>query len=384
MIAAILRSLLLALLVPAMTGCGQAIELSTARATESAAARPQDVDFATAAVVALPDNWRRSRPATVATVWYSVPLDPALAAVRSRERLAVVVPHVAEEAAFWLNGKRLEAPGGLGAMRNRAIWIELPAAGLRPAGNTLEVRVEGVTHVRSGLSPLRLGPAAELRLGYEARRFAQTTLPFVLIVLLTVGFFAAIPLWLKTRRSAHLFFVALCALWLPRAVIMTSPVASVPATFPLTVLIVVVSLAATAMVALLGLEYLPASTRFRRDYSRAVVTGAALSALATLGWALAEPLTPRAFSMLHWPIYALLVGLALLYARAALLAPRAAVVFTAGALAAWAVAVSHDIALLYDFTEFESFLWSPAAMLLVLLALAWRTVEGLGQRAQRA
>ena len=359
-----------------MTGCSQAIDLTTARATESAAARPQEVDFATAAAVTLPDNWRRSRPATVTRVWYSVPLDDALAAARSREHLAIVVPHVAEEAAFWLNGKRLEAAGGgLGATRNRVIWIDLPASSLRAAGNTLEIRVDGVVHVRSGLSRMRLGRAAELRAGYEARRVAQTTLPFVLIVVLAVAFVTAIPLWLKTRRPAHLLFAALCALWLPRALIMASPVASVPATFPLTVLIVAVSLAATALVALLGLEYLPGSAQLHRDYRRAVVACAVLSTLATLGWALAEPLTPRAFSMLHWPIYALLVGLALLYARAALLAPRAPIVFTGGALAAWALAVGHDIALLHDLTDFDGFLWSPAGMLLLLLALAWRSVE---------
>jgi hypothetical protein len=304
-----------------------------------------------------------------------VPLDAALGAVRGRERLAIVVPHVAEDAAFWLNGKRLQAGSGLGATRNRVIWIDLPASGLRPAGNTLEIRVEGVIHVRSGLSPMRLGPAAELRVGYEARRFAQTALPFILIVLLAVAFLAAVLLWLKTRRPAHLFFAALCALWLPRALIMASPVASVPATAPLTVLIVAVSLAATTLVALLGLEYLPGAAQFRRDYRRAVIVCAALSVFATLGWALAEPLTPRAFSMLHWPIYALLIGLAVAYARAALLAPRAATVFTAVALAAWTIATTHDIALLYDLTAFDSFLWSPAAMLLLLVALAWHTAR---------
>jgi hypothetical protein len=356
-----------------VTGCTQAIELTTARATDSAAARPHDVDFANASQVALPDNWRRTRPATVTTVWYSVPLDAALATMRSRERLAIVVPHVAEEASFWLNGERIEAAGGLAATRNRVIWIDLPASGLRPAGNALAVRVDGVVHVRSGLSSMRLGPAAELRAGYEARRFAQTTLPFVLIALLAFAFFAAIPLWLKTRRPADLLFVALCALWLPRAVIMASPVASVPATFPLTVLIVLVSLAATALAALLVLEYLPGAVQLRRDYRRAMVTCTVLSALATLGWALAEPLTPRAFSMLHWPVYTLLVGLALLYARAALLAPRAATVATAGTLAAWTLAVAHDIALLLDLTDFDAFLWSPAAMLLLLVALGWRT-----------
>jgi hypothetical protein len=368
-----LKSLLLALLIPALTGCGQAIDLTTARATESAAVRPQEVDFATAPLVTLPDNWRRSRPATVAVVWYSVPLDAALLTLRDRERLAVVVPHVAEEASFWLNGAPLEAGGGLGATRNRVIWLDLPASALRSAGNTLEVRVDGVVHVRSGLSRMRLAPAAELRSGYEARRFARTTLPLVLIAVLAAAFLAAIPLWLRRRHPAQLLFIGLCVLWLPRALLMASPVASVPATFTLTLLIVVVSLAATALVALLALEYLPAGEQLRRDYRRAVLVCLALSALATLGWALVEPLTPRAYSMLHWPIYALLVGLALLHVRAALLVPRRSVAFTAIALAAWAIAVVHDIAMLNDLTAFDSFLWSPGGMLVLLGAFAWNT-----------
>jgi hypothetical protein len=370
-----LKSLLLALLVLAATGCGQAIDLTRARATESTAARPQDVDFATAPLVTLPDNWRRSRPDRATTVWYSVPLDAALTALPGREGLAIVVPHVAEEASFWLNGARLEAGGGLGATRNRVIWLDLPAAGLRAAGNTLEVRVDGVVHVRSGLSPPRLGTAAELRPGFEARRFARTTLPLVLIAVLAAAFLAAIPLWLKRRHPAQFLFIGLCALWLPRALLMASPVAAVPATFTLTVLIVVVSLAATALVALLALEYLPAGRELRRDYRRAVIVCLALSTLATLGWALVEPLTPRAFSMLHWPIYALLIGLALLHVRAALFVPRGAIVFTAIALAAWAIAVVHDIAMLNDLTAFDSFLWSPGAMLLLLIAFGSRGLE---------
>jgi hypothetical protein len=373
-----LRSLLLALLVAALTGCAQAIDLTTARAVESAAARPQDVDFRAASTVALPDNWRRTRSAATATatVWYAVPLDAALAQVRSRDRLALVVPRVAEEATFWLNGERLTPAAGLGATRNRAIWLDLPA-GLRPTGNALEVRVEGVPLVRNGLSAIRLGSAAELRFAYEARRFVQTTLPLLLLVLVPIAFFAALALWLKTRRRTHLLFMALCVLWLPRAAVMVSPLAGLPPAGPVALLIVLTSLAATALVALLGLEYLEGAPAFRRDYRRVVGVCAVLSGWAAIGWALVEPLSPRAFSVLHWPTYAHLVVLAGAHAWAAWRNPRPAIVCTALALAGWAVAAAHDFAQLHDATAFDSFFWSPTAVLLVFLVFGWRSLEAL-------
>jgi hypothetical protein len=369
-----LQSFLLAFLLAA-AACAQAVELTTARAVEDAAARPQEVDFTGAPLETLPDNWRRTRSPDTATVWYSVPLDDALAAVRSRDGLAVVVPRVAEEGAFWLNGEPLSPAYGFGAARNRTVWIDLPAAALRASGNTLEVRVQGVPQVRSGLSEIRLGPAAELRLGYEARHVVQTTLPLGLLLALPAAFLVALALWLKTRRGTHLLFMALCVLLLPRAAVMATPFAGLPLIAPLAVLVALTSLAATTLVALLGLDYLEGAAQFRRDYRRAVIVSAVLCGAAAVGWATIEPLTPRTFGLLYLPIFANLVVLALAHARVALLAPRAAVVCTALALLAWTAAAAHDLAMLNDLTDFDSFFWSPAGIVLVFLAFAWRSLE---------
>ncbi len=344
---------------------------------ESAAARPQEVDFAPAAVIALPDSWRRTRRDERAVVWYSVPLDAALQAQPGRSDLALVVPRVAEEAEFWLNGERLEAAPGAGTTRNRAHWFDLPSAALRPAGNALEVRVAGSPGVRNGLSAVRFGPAAELRAGYEARRFLQTTLPFFVMFLVGLALFAAIPLWLKTRRRAHLLFMVLCALWVTRAAAIAAPASLLLASGAAWIAVTVASLGATTLLAILGVEYLEGAGPSWQRFRRAVVACAALSALAAIGWAAAAPLTPVVSSVLHWPLFAMLLAITAAHLRSALISPRPASVFTAAALTVWALSGIHDFAQVLDLTDFDSFFWSPSAIFLVFLALIWRTVEGL-------
>jgi hypothetical protein len=297
-----------------------------------------------------------------------------------REGLALVVPRVAEDATFWLNGERLNVAPGLVATRNRALWIDLPASGLRPSGNVLQVRVEGMPLVRNGLSQIRFGTAEELRPGYQARRFAQSALPLALFFLVPAAFLGAIPLWLKTRRPTYLLFMALCLCWLLRSVVVATPAASLPSTGPLALLVVLASLAATSIIALLGLEYLDGMPAFRRDYRRIVIIAAALCGTAAVVWALLEPLTPRALGLLHWPINAHLFALAVAHVYTAVLSPRPALVGTALGMTAWAVAVAHDLAMLHDVTDFDSFFWSPAGVLLVFLAFAWRSLEARKQR----
>lgn len=379
-----MRLFLLALFLP-VVATAQTVDLTTARAVENAAAaRPQEVDFSGAEVVALPDNWRRVQREERAIVWYSVPLDTALKALAGRGALAVVVPRVAEEGEVWLNGERLEADSGIGTTRNRVLWFDLPPAALRPAGNALEVRVEGSPGVRNGLSAMRLGPPGELRLAYETRRFLQTTLPFVAIFLIGLALFAAIPLWLKTRRQAHLLFIVLCALWILRTALIAGPASAALAGGAVWVALTVASLAATALLAIVGIDYLEGAGPFWRRFRRAVVACAALSALATAAWTAVAPLTPPVSSVLHWPLFAMLLAISVAQVRAALIAPRPANVFTAAALVVWAITGVHDFAQILDWTDYDSFFWSPSAIFLVLLALIWRTVERLALRRGRA
>lgn len=372
------------LLLAGSVSSAASLELTTAAAVESPAERPQQVDFTHAKIVALPDNWRRTRPGEYGVVWYAVPLDAALQTVPDRTQLALVVPRVAEKGDFWLNGERLEVGTGFGSTRNRALWFDLPPSSLHRAGNTLEIRVAGLPSVRNGLSAIRFGPASALRLGYETRRFLQTSLPFFLMFLVGLALFAAIPLWLKTRRRSHLLFMALCAFWLPRTIFMASPAAALPGNNVAWFFIIMASFAGTTLIAILGVEYLERGGPFWRRFRRAIVICAALSALAAAGWALAAPLTPAAASLLHWPLFTLLVVVVIGHLRAALIAPRPATSFTAAALTLWALAAFHDLAQLQDLTDFDSFFWSPSAVFPVFLALIWRTVESLALARGRA
>jgi len=168
---------------PAIAQERVSIEINTARSLEGRdAVRPQEVDFAAARDTALPDNWLRTRPTFRGVVWYAVPLDGALAALsmRSDEERVVLVPRVADRGEFWLNGERL--PTEIGVTRNQTLWLPLPPHALRPAGNFLQVRVEGVGEVRDGLSTLELGTASALRLAYETRRLFQTLIPVLTVL----------------------------------------------------------------------------------------------------------------------------------------------------------------------------------------------------------
>lgn len=355
----------------------QTVDLTTARIVESPAARPQEVDFSSATAVALPDNWRRARRDENGVVWYSVPLDASLRVLPARERLALVVLRVAEEGDFWLNGERLEVGAGFGTTRNRALWFDLPPSALRATGNELQIRVAGSRGVRNGLSAIRLGPGAELRAGYELRRFLQTSLPFFVMFLIVVALFAAIPLWLKTRRRAHLLFMLLCAVWLPRTVVMAGPATAMPESNAAWFVVTLLSVAGAALIAILGIEYLEGARPFWARFRRWIVAVAVLSSVAVMVRAVLAPMTPAVFSMLHWPLFAMMLAVAAAHVRDALIAPRPATVFTGAALVLWGVAGLHDLAQVQDAVDFDSFFWSPSAMFPVFLALIWRTVESL-------
>jgi hypothetical protein len=222
---------------------------------------------------------------------------------------------------------------------------------------------------------MRLGAPGELRFAYEAKRFLQTSLPFFVVFLVALSLFAVIPLWLKTRRRAHLLYMALCVLWLPRTAVIVSPAGALPDNNAMWVAVILSSLGATALIAVLGVEYLERAGRSWQRLRRAIVACAALCGFGTLAWAFAAPLTPAAFSVLHWPLIAMLMAITAGHLRGALVSPRPASVFTAAALAVWALCVIHDFAQVHDLTDFDSFFWSPAGIVLVFLAFAWRSLE---------
>lgn len=350
-------------------------------------ATPAQLDMAQARPATLPDNWRRVRPDSSGTVWYAVPLDAALARLGEPRPadLALVVPRLADGGALWLNGHLLETAGGTGGShtRNRTLWLPVPPQLLRPEGNLLHVRVTGSGAARGGLSAVTLGSAGSLRPAYELRRFVQTTVPQMLTFAVTVCFFGAVPLWLRTRRRADLLFALICLSWLPRAVLVLSPQAGPPG--PWNLLFALAStLLTTSLIVSFHLETHGRDGPGWRRYARLVWATSAATVLAGLVLAADGRLRPASAALLHLPYFALaLVPLGQLALEAWRERSRVQGLLTLTLAVWWGTAV-HDAAVALDLLAFDELFWAPVAALLVLLALVWRTQQTLAFRRAEA
>ncbi len=116
--------------------------------------------------LALPDNWRFGGPQLSGLAWYRLRfnMDPV-----PREPQALYLPRLALIGEFRLNGSlltpdaRFDEPGRKGVrMDDAPVYVVLPSGLFRRGENVLEVRLQGDRHIRSGLSAVRLGPAAAL------------------------------------------------------------------------------------------------------------------------------------------------------------------------------------------------------------------------------
>lgn len=367
-----------ALLLPAGAHAAPTVSLTRAEAVPSEAARPADVDFGAAVPVALPDNWLRTRAGFEGVVWYRIALDEALreAGVPAGSSLVLVVPRLADAGALWFNGERLETGGAGEYTRNRALWIPLPPQALRTAGNTLHVRVSGHATARGGLSRIHLGPQDALRPAYEARRLFQNTIPTTLMFSVVVCLLGAVALFLKTRRRMDLMFAVLCLAWLPRAVVLLSPVAGPPGQ-----LAMLFALASTqvsnALVVLLIVEHGKWTGPFWQRYRRILWIVIAVCFAAGAVLAFAGELRPALLGVLHWPFFALALVTCAAQIRRAWGTRGRSDVAMALTLVAWGVAVAHDFTIAADRSDFDAFFWAPVAALLVLLNLVWRALESL-------
>lgn len=354
----------------------EAVKIDTARAIAASAARPADVDFAAADAVRLPDNWRRTRAGFAGVVWYEVALDPALAALGTREGLALTLPRMADGGDLWLNGERLDVRAAGEFTRNRTPWIDIPPQLLKEAGNRLLVRVRGSADARGGLSELALGGAAALRPGYELRRLFQNGIPQTLTFSVVICVFGAIPLWLKTRRRMDFLFALLCIAWLPRALLILAPSAGTPSQWGM-LLAHASTLLSNALIVVLMLEHSRWQGPFWDRYLR-VLWGAVVACFAAgaLLAALGE-MRPTYLALLLWPYFSLALVPVGAQVRQAWRTRRRSDVSMAVTLVAWCVAVVHDFGVGLDKTAFDALFWAPTAALLVLLNLIWRTLESL-------
>jgi signal transduction histidine kinase len=372
-----------------LSGTAHAAQLSIAVAIDGAeaATRPSQVNFEAGTTVALPDDWLQTRDDTTTVVWYQVNLDAALAKLRQEAQRAkqpstgwvAVVPRAANQAEFWLNGERLDLgidAGSARATRNRTLWLELPESALMPAGNTLQVRIQGVAYTRSGLSAITLGAPADLWTGYQVRRFFQTTIPSTLTVALVATLMGAASLWLKTRQTAHAMILMLSIAWLLRALVVTNPAAGTPGLAELLALLVS-SLLGSLTVVLLMLDFLDLKGRFWRNCVRFSWASLAVATAIGLAAAAAGHLTPKLIAVLHWPFVAVAQIVLAAHVRKAFVQPSAVQIFIAFSLVVGGIAGINDLAQINALTAFDSIFWSPTTNLLLLLAIIWRIVKRL-------
>jgi signal transduction histidine kinase len=181
-------------------------------------------DDAPAQLVALPDEWSRSRPDTRGPVWYRVAFD-ARGAEASGELFALYVARACSTIEVQLNGHRVHVGGRLvepvTRRCNHPQLIALPAALMRAGINTVDVKVVGepLASVASrqragGLSAMQLGLHAELAPAHARQHLLHVTLPLTAsAMLLLVGVFMLLIGGLKRAHSHLVYFGAFAIGW---------------------------------------------------------------------------------------------------------------------------------------------------------------------------
>lgn len=179
-------------------------------------------DTGQALTVALPDTWKQRALSPAGSGRYRISFtldqDPA-----DSEAWALRAERLSRWHRVWLNGELVHASKDSPEARLHASpvvsWLEVPSRLLRVGRNELELEL--YYHRRGGLSELWLGPAAELRPGYEWLLLRQSVLPqwlnmlaagFSLLLLLVwserrqeraLGLFAALALLTSLRNSLY-------------------------------------------------------------------------------------------------------------------------------------------------------------------------------------
>ena len=355
------------------------VGLTTAVRIDMNVRRPEELDISGGETLALPDNWSRTRPGHTGSAWYVIPLDKPLLqlTVPPGTPLALMVPRLAHEGEVWLNDDRLIPSDGAVHTRNRTLWYSISPSSWRTSGNMLQVRVTGVAHTRSGLSAMSLGEAAALRPAYLARWVPQTLVSQVLAISAALAFFVVLPLWWKRRERVQALFLVFCLLWFPRGLIVFSTATAPPMPMALA-LLSAMGILQSIVVAELVVATWPNFTWWRR-FRQWMYGVAILTLTGTVLFAQSGSFRPVSLVAAQVPLIILLLVPLMVTVRAALLIPRASHVSLALALSAWWCTALHDLAQAIDLTSYDSFFWTPNAILVVLAIFAWRAVAGLAQ-----
>jgi signal transduction histidine kinase len=189
--------------------------LERAEAIVSAAERPPVAGERWQAV-ALPDNWRQTRPQATRAVWYRIPFDAT-----GMDSPAVLIPRLASSGQVWLNGSRLwdgraRSPDASFSW-NEPLLLVLPTGLLQAQGGVLEIQVQGEPRYRAGLSQLQLAPHAQLEPFHHWRQLWQNDGALVSNVVSLVAGVLMLLMWLRSQRDPmYLFFSLATVAWAAR------------------------------------------------------------------------------------------------------------------------------------------------------------------------
>ena len=181
-------------------------------------------DETAAQVVALPDDWARTRPLQNTPLWYRLRFD-AVGADATAGPLALYIERVCGNVEVLVNGQRLHA---VGRMRDpislqcqRPLLVPLPMALLQDRGNRVDLRVAGYAtrQVASGqraggLAAPLVGPYGELHVRHARDTLLAVTLPTVASALLVLTAALTFVLSSARRRDSHWrYFSAMALVW---------------------------------------------------------------------------------------------------------------------------------------------------------------------------
>lgn len=168
--------------------------------------------------VALPDPWERTAPARAGLASYRLALPDALTSTR---RPAVFLRRVGNVFRVVLNGHLVREVGRdvrpLPNYNQEPVYVPLPPALLRPAGNQLVIEVIGEPRREAGLSSVWVGDADALEPMYRRALDVQVRGAWMIAAAsATMGVLGLLVAW-RTRQSVYGWFGLANLIWAWRA-----------------------------------------------------------------------------------------------------------------------------------------------------------------------
>ncbi|NOV24792.1 histidine kinase [Cupriavidus necator] len=179
-------------------GIAAADTMALAAATRSATLA--DGTVLAALPLTLPDYWDRVMPGKSGTVVYELRFDRNWPAAAPG---GLFVPWAGGSYEVRLNGVLLAAGGRLdapsSALAKRPYYVAVPPELANAHGNLLRITVAARAYARSGLLPVTVGPAAEVRAQYERAFLLRVVGPLIAAVLSVVLGGLALLIWWRQR-----------------------------------------------------------------------------------------------------------------------------------------------------------------------------------------